>query len=159
MRSPAYGAEVCRQIRRHGVEHVQRLLCAPTGWQGQPASFKRRDISAILGHCHDRMEEMNLHEQRSSTAIARLHQEGGFDSWKSRTQELAEICQLCSLLIDAYQNIRELDYLKRQELDTMAWSTRRDGLVLYLETAQLLKSLGFDVHPTMRRVHEYREEE
>ena len=71
--------------------------------------------------------------------------------------ELRELCRLCSLLIDAYQNIHELNYLKRQELDNMAWSTRRDGLVLYLETAQLLKTLDFSVKPTMRTVTDYQE--
>jgi len=89
--------------------------------------------------------------------MAKVRQEGSIESWQSRRQELSELCQLCSLLIDAYQNIGELDYLKRQELDSMAWSTRRDGLVLYLETAQLLKTYGFTIGPTMRTSCEYRE--
>ena len=157
MKSEAYGAEVCRQIRRHGLDHVQRLLCAPTGWQGQPANFKRRDISAILGHSHDRLEQMTIFEHRHPSTMAKVRQEGTIESWQNRRQELSELCQLCSLLIDAYQNIGELDYLKRQELDSMAWSTRRDGLVLYLETAQLLKTYGFTIGPTMRTACEYRE--
>ena len=111
-----------------------------------------------MGHTHDRLEEMQLNEAQNPSLMAQVRQAGGLDSWQARKQELTELCQLCSLLVDAYQNIRELDYLKRQELDTMAWSTRRDGLILYLETAQLLKSLGFSVRPTMRTAQQYRED-
>lgn len=157
IKSDDYGAEVCRQIRRHGVDHVRNMLCSPTGWQGQPANFKRRDISTIMGHTHDRLEEINRNESRNPSIMAKLRQNGTIDTWQSRKQELAELCQLCSLLIDAFQNIRELDYLKRHELDEMAWSTRRDGLVLYLETAQLLKSIGFTTHATMRTAGQHRE--
>ena len=100
---------------------------------------------------------MTLNEARHPSIIAQLRQAGSMDSWHSRKRELTELCQLCSLLIDAFQNIRELDYMKRHELDEMAWSTRRDGLVLYLETAQLLKSLGFTTHPTMRTANQHKE--
>ncbi len=158
MRSPAYGAELCRQIRRHGLEHVQRLLCTPTAWKGQPARFKRRDMSSILGHSHDRYEEMKLNELHQASIMVALRQDGRIDSWNSRLLELKELCELCSLLIDAYQNVAELDYHKRRELDSLSWSTRQEGLVLYLHTGELLRTLGFPFSPTIRSVGKFQED-
>jgi len=158
MRSPAYGAELCRQIRQHGLGHVQRLLCAPFAWKEQPARFKRKDISAILGHCHDRHEEMKMKEMHNPSIMVNLRQDGSIDSWNSHIQELKELSEQCSLLIDAYQSFRELDFLQRRKLDNLAWSTRQEGLVLYLRTGERLRTLGLPFRPTIRSVGKFQEQ-